>query len=56
MVARLNIRTQLLLVIVGKNVYLLRKLAKNSTIVAEVADSIGLFSPPCRFLNRFQAI
>ena len=48
MIARLNIRTRiillssaLLLVILGTNIYLTRKLANNSAIVTEVADLIG---------------
>jgi signal transduction histidine kinase/DNA-binding response OmpR family regulator len=47
--ARLNIRTRiillssaLLLVILGTNIYLTRKLANNSATVAEVADLIGI--------------
>ena len=47
--ARLNIRTRvillssaLLLVILGTNIYLTRKLANNSATVAEVADLIGV--------------
>jgi signal transduction histidine kinase/CheY-like chemotaxis protein len=47
--ARLNIRTRvillssaLLLVILGTNIYLTRKLANNSAVVAEVADVIGV--------------
>ncbi|OAE99593.1 hypothetical protein AYJ54_33085 [Bradyrhizobium centrolobii] len=47
--ARLNIRTRiillssaLLLVILGTNIYLTRKLANNSAIVAEVSDLIGV--------------
>ncbi|MCP1843679.1 adenylate cyclase [Bradyrhizobium sp. USDA 4524] len=47
--ARLNIRTRvillssvLLVVILGTNIYLTRKLANNSAVVAEVADLIGV--------------